>query len=460
MAFFLFLLVNATLFLRPTEVVPGLLGWKIYEALIIGCFVLALPDVLAYLTGRPLDTQPITLCVFALLPAVVLSHLSLMEGEKAYRAGFEFFKLVVYYLLLVSVVSTPARLRRFLFWTATFCTAMALLSVLRYHDLVEIAVPPPALTDERGLPLPPDKIAAKQLEARAASIREVVFDPATGAYLEIRRLRGTGIFQDPNDICLAVALAVPLCLFWLTDRRLGVLRLFWLGPLAVLCYTLYLTQSRGGLLGFLAGLGVLFGARFGWRRTLALGVAVLPVVLVVFAGRMTTLDEGGGTGQSRIRLWSDGLFLMRSAPVFGIGMDEYAPQVSQVAHNSFIHCFVELGLFGGTLFLGAFYFALLALRRSGTGRAPILDPELERLRPYLMSVLCGSAVCMLSLSLSYIAPTYTVLGLVTVYVGLGAARSAAPVLRCDLALLQRLALVSVAFLAAAYVFVRVMVRWS
>ena len=37
LGFFLFLLVNAALFVRPAEVVPALVGWNIYEVLILAC---------------------------------------------------------------------------------------------------------------------------------------------------------------------------------------------------------------------------------------------------------------------------------------------------------------------------------------------------------------------------------------------------------------------------------------
>ncbi|MCI0455473.1 MAG: O-antigen ligase family protein [Gemmataceae bacterium] len=459
MSFVLFLLVNAALFIRPAEIVPALLGWRIYEVLIIACFVAALPEVVAYLMGRSLDTQPVTLCVFLLLGAVVLSHAGQLDAEKATETGYEFFKVVVYYLLLVSVVNTAARLRTFLFWTALFCTGMCLLAVLRYHDLVEIHLPPPPLTaEERAKGVVEDVNPESARQKQGAAVKDAYFDPATGALVEVRRLRGTGIFQDPNDICLAVAIAVPLCLFWLTDRRLGGARLLWLVPLAVLFYTLYLTHSRGGLLGVLVGLGVVFQARYGWRLTLAVAVPVVAGVIVALAGRLTNID-GGGTGQSRIELWSEGLQMLRSAPLFGVGMNEFGKHASHVAHNSFIHCFAELGLFGGTLFLGAFFCAVVSLRRSGTRKAPLAGLEMARLQPYLMAVLGGSAVCMLTLSLSYIVPTYMVLGLVTVYLGVAVVRVAQPVLRCDIQLLGRLAVVSVAFVAASYVFVNVMVRW-
>ena len=58
MAYFLFLLVNATLFIRPAEIVPALLGWEIYFYVIVACLIAAAPDVLKYLTAQSLETQP------------------------------------------------------------------------------------------------------------------------------------------------------------------------------------------------------------------------------------------------------------------------------------------------------------------------------------------------------------------------------------------------------------------
>ena len=73
---------------------------------------------------------------------------------------------------------------------------------------------------------------------------------------------------------------------------------------------------------------------------------------------MTSISSDEGTGQARIQLWSDGLDIFRYSPVIGIGMDNYRQFSNHVAHQSFIHCFTELGLIGGTLFLGAFFLAL------------------------------------------------------------------------------------------------------
>lgn len=451
MSFFLFLLVNATLFIRPAEIVPALLGWRIYEALILLCLLAALPEVLAWLSGRSLESQPVTLCVLGLAAAAVISHLAPMRTEEALAAGEEFVKLLVYYVLLVSVINTPGRMRAFLHAVAVFCIAMTVVAVLRYHDVIEIDLPPPPRALKPG-----EKEEVKQ----RAFMEDRVRDVQTGEEQVIHRMIGTGIFWDPNDLCFALVIGTVLCTFWLTDPRAGPARVLLLAPIGLFGYALYLTQSRGGLLAFLAALTALFWSRYGWRRGLALLAAAAPVVLILYGGRMTGLLSGAseGTGQSRIQLWSDGLDMFREAPLFGVGMYQYTAHSSHVAHNSFLHAYAELGLVGGTLFLGAFYFAWLSL-----WRARPVDYETWRLRPYLLALLVGSGASMLTLSLCYIVPTYMVLGLATVFSGL-AARPAAvpqqparpsPVLRLDAALGGRLVLASFGFLLATYLFVRV-----
>jgi hypothetical protein len=450
MSFFLFLLVNATLFIRPAEIVPALLGVKIYEALILSCLLVAGPEILAYLTRRSLDTQPITLCVFGLLLAVPLSHAAQLNGEKAWEDGFEFAKVVIYYVLLVSVVNTPARLRQFLFWTVGFCAVMMTVALLRYHEVIEIYVPPPPQAAAK----PGEKEDPTQKNADTFA-KEYVWDANKGELVEIRRLQGTGVFRDPNDLCLAVVIAVCCALYGLTDPRLGAARLVFVPALLLFGVVLATTYSRGGFLGLCCALMTLFYGRYGWRKSAALGALALPALFVLFAGRMTNIEAGSGTGQERIQLWSDWLDAFRSSPLLGVGpSNNAAVQITHVAHNSFLQGFADLGLFGGSLFLGAFFFGFLLLRRAG--QAPVVSPEMARMRPYLLALVVGSGVCMLTLSLPYVIPTYLVLGLATAYAVVAPAPRAAPLLRCDLQLVQRLALVSVAWLAAVYLFVRVL----
>src|SRR5436309_3430430 len=100
----------------------------------------------------------------------------------------------------------------------------------------------------------------------------------------------------------------------------------------------------------MAGILALFNARYGWRESLALCAAMLPVALVFFAGRMAglELDSSESTSQSRIQLWSAALEEFKGAPLLGIVMGEMGAEMTHVAHNSFITCYTDLGIVGGT----------------------------------------------------------------------------------------------------------------
>ena len=60
MGFLLFVLVNAALFIRPSEIVPALEAIPIYNILISSCLLVSLPVVQKELTGRSLVETPIT----------------------------------------------------------------------------------------------------------------------------------------------------------------------------------------------------------------------------------------------------------------------------------------------------------------------------------------------------------------------------------------------------------------
>jgi O-antigen ligase len=438
LGFALFLAVNAVLFVRPAEVFPPLLGVEIYQYLILACLACSFPAVLEKVAPRALEAQPVSLCVASLLPAVALSLLSHLYLGEAWDHGVEFAKVLVYYFLLVALVDSPARLRALLTWLGVFTAAAAALAVLDYHGV--LALP--------KLPPPPGKEA-------------VVRGPDGAA-----RMVGTGLFQDPNDLCVLLVVGIVLALHKHSDRRAGPLRLLWLGPLGLFAYGFSLTQSRGGLLALAAGLGVTVRLRYGWGRALLLGAVALPVLGAVLGARQMQISTDAETATERIQLWSDGLVMFRQAPLFGVGMNHYGDGSTHAAHNSYLHAFAELGLLGGGLFLGAVYLAVRSLysltwppppppgRPTGPPRL-VLDPELRHLYPYLAGMVTAYATGMLTLSLTYIAPTYTVLGLAAAFLPLASTRPPQVPEGFDARLVLRLGLLSVAFLAGMQVFVRV-----
>jgi O-antigen ligase len=488
--YFFFLLVTATLFIRPGEIVPDFRGWPIYECLILACLAVSLPGVLKQLSARSLSENPITACVVGLLAAVVLSHLVHFRTWEARELGKEFLKIVIYYLLLVAAVDSEARLKGFLRWLLALVALAAVLALLSAHHVIQ---------------LPGVEFLAQ---------RDV--DKATGQEITIPRLMSTGIFADPNDLAMILVAGVVIALWSAADPAAGILRFLGLPLVGLFGYAIYATQSRGGLLALMGALLALCHARWGWKRAALIAAVALPLLLVVFKGRITNFDAGmgEGTGRSRVELWSEGLQAFKQQPLFGIGAGNYAEEAGQVAHNSFVHAFTELGFFGGALFLGTFVAALVMLYRlrqlpspsgrgaggegvlsplahSGRGtreRVPggegppaghqvlpspsgrgaggegvgageaLLPPGLRRLLPYLTAMLAGFAVSMFSLSRNYVATPYLALGLATAYVQIAGGQTQPLPLRFDSRFLKRLAVAGVAFLAFIYVFIRVSAR--
>jgi hypothetical protein len=433
--FLLFLLVNATLFLRPGEIVPDLEGLPIYNYCIIAALVVAAPRIAEHLRPDRLRNEPVTVCVLGLVPAVMFSNLSHFDTWGARFYTWEFSKVVMYYLVLIAVVNSTKRLRTFVYTVAIFAGLNAGLAVLQYYEIIEVH----SLT----------------------VLQETAIDEETGAVSVVPRLRATGIFNDPNDLAMIAVFGIAVSAFGLFDRRLGLSRLLWSGPLALFLITLFLTKSRGGLLAFAAAAATSSYFRFGlWKTVIA--VAVILPSLALIAGRQSDVAGAmaSGTGRERIELWSAGLVAMRGSPVFGIGSGKYEEECGLVAHNSFLHAFVELGLFGGSLFLGAFWFAGLALWK--LGRQPLFrhvtSPTFRGLEPCVMTILCGAAVSLASLSRVYVTPTYLVLGTASA-MGLEARRRGIPVLvPLTVRRLAELLVASIAFLAAIYLFIKVTSR--
>jgi hypothetical protein len=115
-------------------------------------------------------------------------------------------------------------------------------------------------------------------------------------------------------------------------------------------------------------------------------------------------------------------------------------------------------MFGGTVFLGIFYFAFWGLFRLGSSNGRIPDPEMERLRPYLMAILASHLVGLLTQPLTYKVTIYTVYGLIAAYIGLSSTHRSSPPIEFDRRQVRWLLATSIAFLLGFYIFVRTVER--
>lgn len=389
MSFILFIVLNAILFIRPGDLLESLQPFQLYQLAILGCLITTYPAVLAQLSSAALAARPITVTILGILAAVVLSHLQFGSLYEARSCGFDFGKIVLYYLLLQTNLDTPQKFQRFLTWVVLFTLIATSLALAQYYHYVDI----PAL----------------------AAYEQREMDEETGEIIVFPRLCGAGIFNDPNDVCLMLSMSIMICVYRFNTPGMGSKRFLWLLPVVPFLLAFLETKSRGGFMALMTALNVLLVSRKGVRKALPIWALGVPVVLVLFGGRMTKIEVEGGTGQHRIQLWREALGMLREYPIFGVGQGMLTEYTRLVAHNSYVHSFAELGIVGGTCFISTVYLAVAQLLVLRKHEDEIPDPEMRRLRAYLLGIVGGFCIGILSLSRCYIVPTYLIFGLSAAY---------------------------------------------
>ena len=435
LAFVLFLLTTATLFLRPAELFFWLADWQIYEFLILSTLALVYQSFAEHFHWNILSRQPVTLCVVGIFIAICLSHLQHFYIGGLVDSGTTFLKSIIYFGLLITTVNSISRLRIFLLIVAISSSTMVTLCVVDYYEIYDFTF-------------------IEHLDDLEGFTDE-------GEILTAKRMRGLGIFQDPNDMAMMICATGIICSYFMLDTNTSILRFAWILPLLVLLTGLVSTQSRGGLMACcVAGLMLLY-LRNGPKVTIVATIACA-CLLPLLAGRQAEIDlDEGGTGHERLTLWKDGMDELKSpAILFGTGHGSYADIVGLVAHNSFVHTYVELGLFGGTMFFGCFFFIVLQLYRMGRLSDPLTNDELIRLHPFISAIVTGWCVSIFSLSRSYVVPTYLIIGLCTAYLNLVwiHTKTGQPLVIWNSGMLLRLTAASSIAFSGLYVFTSVMAR--
>ena len=160
------------------------------------------------------------------------------------------------------------------------------------------------------------------------------------------RIRGLGVINDPNDFGQLTVCLIPLMFIFWRPKKFFQNTLFVLVPVCILLVGLFLTHSRGALVALMAVAIVALRRRIGTVPAVLLAVAL-------FFGAMALQFTGGrdisaDAGEDRTALWTEGLDIMKSHPLFGVGFGGFPDYSDEhlTAHNSVIVCAAELGLFG------------------------------------------------------------------------------------------------------------------
>jgi O-antigen ligase len=191
--------------------------------------------------------------------------------------------------------------------------------------------------------------------------------------------RATASYRHPNSLALYLIriFIVLLCVTVLTGP--GRRRRFWLAATGLTGIALAATLSRGALVGTLAGMLVI--AWFAQRKLVAVAagcaIVALPITFLLLAQERFFGDESSGIGETRLKIWSSSVEIIRDYPISGIGLDQFlyhhnpryidpsiwSERYISHPHNLLLDSWLSLG-WPGALLLVAGVIALVQQARS------------------------------------------------------------------------------------------------
>ena len=312
--------------------------------------------------------------------ACLMSHMRHAYLDATISTFESFGKIVMMYFLISMNVDSVKRMKSLIRVLIIGCVFLAIHGILQWHRGYGFGLQPPMYI---------------------------------GYYNEYRVV-AFGPFNDPNDLALMLVTILPFILMGIHSPNANALaRLRNLLLVGGIMYCVFRTNSRGGWLSMGAMLTGYFVVTTRHKKIGA--VMGLCAVLLLFAfapSRMGETDASESSARGRLIAWTSGNTMLKQWPVFGAGKGRYTEFSSngKVAHNSYVHCYGELGLFG--------YFFWIALLMASLkdayyfSRVATDDPdrmELGRIAKVLTASLLGFMVGAFFLSRTYTVPLYVLL---------------------------------------------------
>jgi len=376
MTFFLTIIFVILVFLRPQEwLIPWMYGWPALDVITLGAII-----SLAFETTQSQKKMPKTPSVvlaFGLFVASIMSHVAHGYFQGVLDTIPETFKPCFFLVLLLVVINSVQRLRWVMFVFLANACIMSVHAILQDQTGFGFAGDPPYIY--------------KYPDGRL--ITQSIF---------------FGIFSDPNDLGQFLATCIPL-VFALPKRLTFFTIILSAGVILLLTNAMLATHSRGTLVGVIASLAIilLMALPGKWVPYLAvLGLIGGLVVCAHWGGIL--LDE---SARDRVIFWGNANQYFKSHLLFGGGYGMFGDitGTSRPAHNAYVCCYTELGLFGYW-----FWFNLLTIGIIGCWRTRIAlyrtrKPEqayIKRVAGLAIAAIVGFASSSYFLSRSYAFPLF------------------------------------------------------
>jgi putative inorganic carbon (hco3(-)) transporter len=325
--------------------------------------------------------------VLAFFVAALMSHASHVYWTAAYEVFKGFGKIILIYYLISINLTTLSRVRGFILAIIVGCLFMSVHGILQFHTGFGFG-------GQEPMRIPGEN-----------SVRIVAF----------------GFFTDPNDLALALVVALPFVVNGI--HRAGVSapkRLLNLVLAGVLGYAIFLTNSRGGWLALAVMMMSYLLLNFRMKKSAAVvGILITIALMMVAPGRVSTGSLSGKDQSAHDRLvaWSDGNRMLKQSPIFGVGKGRFGEfsETGKVAHNSFVHCYGELGLFGYFFWIGLLFASAKDSYAMGKTAPSESDPdpgEAARIARAVLPALIGYMAAAVFLSRTYTPLLIILFGLV------------------------------------------------
>ena len=213
------------------------------------------------------------------------------------------------------------------------------------------------------------------------------------------RVKGFGIFDNPNYLAYGIAFMIPLALYACYYVRAWPVRLFSMVAIsAIFLPCIYFTGSRGGLL--CTALTICFCV-FQDRKLkvsiagglISIGVIFILLNTIPVLGTVETYHDDA-SAMGRVEAWRGGFSMLMASPLLGVGYAQFEENWVRDSHNSFVEVGSELGLIGLFVWIGLLYFSYKYLRSVAQNLAGTTERRdimyAKSLKASLIAFVCGS----------------------------------------------------------------------
>lgn len=360
------LLFTLILYLRPNDFLP-IGDFPVAKIVALAALTVFLFERFAY--GRPLSLLPRELKYLLVFLAMMFLSvpLALEPGEALDTILGVFIKVVLVFVLLINVVISYARLRQVM-----------------------------ALTVLCG-----GGIAVGTLRSFLAGENLVATYRASGV--------GSGMFQNPNDLALALAMLIPLAVGLALTAKAFPGKVVYLASAGVMAAATITTYSRAGFLSLIACTTYMLGAVARRHRQAGLWAACAGLALVIFAPpdyglRVLSIFDTSLDPVSSATARADVLTRSLQVAAFnpkvwavGVGVANFhiVSVHELVNHNAYLEVLTEIGLPAFVLyllFLASAFRGLRLIARSSVRRGDheALSLTAIAIRASLVAYLVGS----------------------------------------------------------------------